>query len=163
MTAYELNPTDRFTMTDALELVGKAAEITEWDDEDRQNKMTYSVTRVIGVIDRPALPVMVVETSGAVITDSKDGRQLSTRPAEPDFCIGFDWICEVTGVRDPYRPGDRIAFEETGDQSTRLRPGDEGTVTRYDPADARLDVRWDSGSTLSVLLNDGDRVRLIAT
>jgi hypothetical protein len=25
----------------------------------------------------------------------------------------------------------------------------------------QLDVRWDSGSTLSMLLNDGDRVRLI--
>jgi len=25
----------------------------------------------------------------------------------------------------------------------------------------QLDVRWDSGSTLSMLLNDGDRVRLV--
>ena len=39
--------------------------------------------------------------------------------------------------------------------------GDEGTVTRHDPKLGQLDVRWDSGSTLSMLLNDGDRVRLI--
>jgi hypothetical protein len=35
---------------------------------------------------------------------------------------------------DPgYQRGDRIALEHTTDPHTRLRPGDEGTVTRYDP------------------------------
>ena len=60
-----------------------------------------------------------------------------------------------------WQPGDRIALEYTDDPHTRLRPGDEGTVTRWDPAQGQLDVRWDSGSTLSMLLNDGDRVRLV--
>ena len=33
----------------------------------------------------------------------------------------------------PYQPGDRIALVRTDDPSTRLRPGDQGTVTRWDP------------------------------
>ena len=57
--------------------------------------------------------------------------------------------------------GDRVALEYTDDPHTRLQPGDEGTVTRYDPGLGQLDVRWDSGSTLAMLLHDGDRVRLI--
>jgi hypothetical protein len=61
----------------------------------------------------------------------------------------------------PYQPGDRIALVATDDPDTRLRPGDQGTVTRWDPAQGQLDVNWDSGSTLSMLLDDGDRVRLI--
>ena len=60
-----------------------------------------------------------------------------------------------------YQRGDRIALVRTDDPDTRLRPGDEGTVSRYGPGPGQLDVRWDSGSTLAMLLNDGDRVRLI--
>jgi hypothetical protein len=63
--------------------------------------------------------------------------------------------------RPGYRRGDRIALECTGDPHTRLQPGDEGTVTGYHPELGQLSVRWDSGSTLAMLLNDGDRVRLI--
>jgi hypothetical protein len=70
-------------------------------------------------------------------------------------------VPEVTDVRDTFMRGDRVALERTDDPDTRLRPGDEGTVTRYDPKLGQLGVRWDSGSTLSMLLNDGDRVRLI--
>lgn len=40
-------------------------------------------------------------------------------------------------------------------------PGDQGTVASYDPALSQLDVKWDSGSRLSMLLNDGDQVRPI--
>ena len=36
----------------------------------------------------------------------------------------------------PYQRGDRVALDATGDPHTRLRPGDEGTVTRYDPHSA---------------------------
>ena len=60
-----------------------------------------------------------------------------------------------------YQRGDRNALEYTADLHTRLRPGDEGTVTSYDPRHGQLNVRWDSGSTLAMLLADGDRVRLI--
>jgi hypothetical protein len=68
---------------------------------------------------------------------------------------------ETAAACGEFRRGDRIALEHTGDPHTRLRPGDEGTVTRYDPRSGQLDVRWDSGSTLSMLPNDGDQVRLV--
>ncbi len=32
-----------------------------------------------------------------------------------------------------YQRGDRIALDYTADPHTRLQPGDEGTVTSYDP------------------------------
>jgi hypothetical protein len=60
-----------------------------------------------------------------------------------------------------YQRGDRITLDYTADQHTRLQPGDEGTVTSYDPRHGQLNVRWDSGSTLAMLLADGDRVCLI--
>jgi len=60
-----------------------------------------------------------------------------------------------------YQRGDRIALERTTDPHTRLRPGDEGTVTGYDSRLGQLNIRWDSGSTLAMLLLDGDQVRLI--
>lgn len=58
-----------------------------------------------------------------------------------------------------YAKGDRIALVHTDDPHTDLRPGDTGTVTRYDPNLAQLSIAWDSGSTLSMLLDDGDEVR----
>jgi hypothetical protein len=62
-----------------------------------------------------------------------------------------------------YQRGDRIALEYTADPHTRLQPGDEGTVTSYDPKLSQLSVRWDSGSTLAMLLRDGDRIRVITS
>lgn len=50
-----------------------------------------------------------------------------------DDLIWLTWVCEVANVRDRFMRGDRVALEHTGDPDTRLRPGDEGTVTRYDP------------------------------
>jgi len=61
-----------------------------------------------------------------------------------------------------WQRGDRVALVRTDDPDTRLRPGDQGTVTRWDPAQEQLHVRWDSGSTLSMLPGEGDQVRLIA-
>ncbi|MGK5741507.1 DUF4314 domain-containing protein [Micromonospora sp. URMC 103] len=60
-----------------------------------------------------------------------------------------------------FEPGERVALEYTRDPHTRLRPGDEGTVRRYHPDQQVLDVDWDSGSRLSMLLHAGDRVRPI--
>ena len=61
----------------------------------------------------------------------------------------------------PCQPGDRIALVATDDPDTRLRPGDQGTVTRWDPAQGQLHIRRDSGSTLTMLPGDGDQVRLL--
>lgn len=58
-----------------------------------------------------------------------------------------------------YKRGDCIALVHTTDPHTDLIEGDEGTVKRYDPNLAQLYISWDSGSTLSMLLDDGDEVR----
>src|SRR6185437_14528835 len=147
-------------MADAQALAGKTADITEWGDDELETKVTYPGARITGIIVLSA-PCLVIETTGAVITDARTGERLEIRPAEPELRLSFTWICEAGGVRGRFERGDRVALEHTDDPHTRLRPGDEGTVTRYDPETGQLGVRWDSGSTLSMLLNDGDRVRLL--
>ncbi|MGA5637695.1 DUF4314 domain-containing protein [Streptomyces cinereoruber] len=58
-----------------------------------------------------------------------------------------------------YAKGDRIALVRTSDPYTDLKPGDEGTATGYSDTLAQLEVSWDSGSSLSMLLDEGDIVR----
>ncbi|MFD3618757.1 DUF4314 domain-containing protein [Streptomyces sp. NPDC058676] len=58
-----------------------------------------------------------------------------------------------------YKKGDRIALVHTTDSHTDLKLDDEGTVHRFDANLSILSVNWDSGSTLSMLLDDGDEVR----
>lgn len=60
-----------------------------------------------------------------------------------------------------YQRGDRIALVHTADPYTRLTPGTAGTVTGYDDRPGQLAVAWDDGSTLAMLLRDGDEIRLI--
>lgn len=60
-----------------------------------------------------------------------------------------------------WRRGDRVALVRTDDPDTRLRPGDQGTVIRWDPAQGQLHIRWDSGSTLTMLPGAGDQVRTL--
>ena len=61
-----------------------------------------------------------------------------------------------------WRRGDRVALVRTDDPDTRLRPGDRGTVVRWDPTQGQLHIRWDSGSTLTMLPGEGDQVRALA-
>jgi Domain of unknown function (DUF4314) len=157
VTSDRLN---RFTMADAQLLAGKTADITAWDDDELERKVTYPGAKIIGIIVLIG-PYLVIETAGAVVTDARTGEQLGTRPPVPELHLWLTWVCDVADVRGRFMRGDRVALEYTGDPHTRLGPGDEGTVTRYDPGPGQLDVRWDSGSTLSMLLSDGDRVRLI--
>ena len=60
-----------------------------------------------------------------------------------------------------YQRGDRIVLVHTTDPHTRLVPGTAGTVTGYDHRHRQLAVAWDDGSTLAMLLDDGDQVRLL--
>jgi hypothetical protein len=60
-----------------------------------------------------------------------------------------------------YEPGQRIALVRTSDPYTALQPGDAGTVLRYDQAQNTVAIAWDSGSTLSMCLDAGDRIRLL--
>ena len=66
------------------------------------------------------------------------------------------------GAAPDYRRGDRVALVRTEDPDTRLRPGDEGTVTGWDPRQGQLFVNWDSGSSLTMLPGEGDQVHVIA-
>ncbi len=58
-----------------------------------------------------------------------------------------------------YQRGDRIVLVHTSDPHTHLVPGTAGTVTGYDARLGQLAVAWDDGSTLAMLLHDGDQVR----
>jgi hypothetical protein len=59
-----------------------------------------------------------------------------------------------------YKPGDRVVLDSTSDTHTRLVAGDTGTVTGYSQRFNQLNVLWDSGSSLSMLLGEGDQVHL---
>lgn len=61
-----------------------------------------------------------------------------------------------------YRSGQRILLVHTDDEYTDLRPGDKGTVTAFDPKLQIVAVSWDSGSELSMCLDAGDRIRVVA-
>ena len=47
MTLYKL---DHFTMGDVQALVGKTADITEWDNDELETKVTYPGARITGII-----------------------------------------------------------------------------------------------------------------
>ena len=62
-------------------------------------------------------------------------------------------------------PGDRIVLIYTSDGFTGLKPGEEGTVTSVSPPSSlaafeTINVKWDDGSTLS-LLDGEDKWRLL--
>ena len=95
MTEYKLN---HFTMADAQALAGKTADITEWDDDELETKVTYPGARITGIIVL-AGPYLVIETAGAVITDARTGERLGTRPPDPEL------HCPVhLGLRGRRRP-----------------------------------------------------------
>ncbi|WP_431893253.1 DUF4314 domain-containing protein [Micromonospora haikouensis] len=62
-----------------------------------------------------------------------------------------------------YQPGQRVALVHTTDPHTLLRPGDTGTVRRHDQRHNTVEVTWDSGSTLSMCLDTGDRIEHTTT
>lgn len=57
--------------------------------------------------------------------------------------------------------GKRVMLVSTNDPYTRLRYGDEGTVTRIDDY-GTVFVKWDSGSTLGLVQEAGDRFVIVA-
>ena len=68
MTEYKLS---HFTMADAQALAGKTADITEWDNDELETRVTYPGARVTGIIVLSS-PCRVIETAGAVITDARN-------------------------------------------------------------------------------------------
>ncbi|MFI6326632.1 DUF4314 domain-containing protein [Nonomuraea sp. NPDC050556] len=65
-------------------------------------------------------------------------------------------------MHDDLQRGDRIALVRTTDPHTRLKPGELGTITRIDAHPfPDIAIRWDSGSTLSMLPDEGDEIELV--
>lgn len=79
---------------------------------------------------------------------STGGDRLSTRRSESTMT---------------YQPGQRVALVHTSDPYTQLRPGDTGTVRRHDQQQNIVEVTWDSGSSLSMCLDAGDRIQPVTT
>lgn len=67
------------------------------------------------------------------------------------------------GSESEFERGDRVELVHTTDQYTGLRPGDQGVVVRVreDPWGETISINWDSGSTLSILTDEGDQVRKV--
>lgn len=62
-----------------------------------------------------------------------------------------------------FQKGQRVELVSTSDPHTRLRSGDRGTVTRVrdDGVSMTVGVAWDSGSTLSMLVDEGDTICIL--
>jgi hypothetical protein len=61
-----------------------------------------------------------------------------------------------------YQPGQRVVLVNTCDPYTDLRPGAAGTVRHHDEQRSTVHVNWDSGSTLGMCLDAGDRIAPLA-
>lgn len=75
----------------------------------------------------------------------------------PHFCYGDH--CPPLDLGE-FKPGERVELVHTNDSVTRLVPGDRGTVTRVFDNDGRVvSILWDNGSTLAMLLDEGDLIK----
>lgn len=106
------------------------------------------------VRDRDSL-VRAAEAAGIESAASEALVALETRPGRSGECWG------LTADDEPFnlRAGDRIRLVRTDDPYTQLGPDAEGTVERiaFNLGDVSVDVRWDDGSTLSLIPASGDR------
>ena len=58
-------------------------------------------------------------------------------------------------------PGDRVRLVNCNDEYTHLKPGDMGTVRYIDTVTDVVHVVWDSGSSLGLAWQDGDRYEVV--
>lgn len=56
---------------------------------------------------------------------------------------------------ETFSRGDRVQLVSTSDPVTQLKPGDQGTVGFTDSM-GTIHVKWDSGSSLGIIPEDGD-------
>lgn len=61
-----------------------------------------------------------------------------------------------------YHKGDRIALDCTNDPFTHLKRGDKGTVSYVSQNESRIGVKWDNGSTLTMIPDEGDQISVIS-
>ena len=62
-----------------------------------------------------------------------------------------------------FNPGDRVELVRTNDPYTRLRPGTRGNVIRERQVfgESQISIRWDDGSSLMMLPDEGDQIRKV--
>jgi hypothetical protein len=58
------------------------------------------------------------------------------------------------------KKGDRVELIHTNDRFTKLVPGVQGTVVFVDSR-GTVHVKWDDGSSLGMIREDGDRFKLV--
>jgi hypothetical protein len=68
-------------------------------------------------------------------------------------------IDELKALKSYYPPGTRVELVCMEDPYTKLKPGDQGTVSLIDDA-GTVFVNWDSGSRLGVVFGE-DEIRRI--
>ena len=56
--------------------------------------------------------------------------------------------------------GKRVRFMRSNDQYTKLVWGDEGVVSHID-ALGTVHIKWDNGSTLGMITEEGDRFQVV--
>lgn len=56
--------------------------------------------------------------------------------------------------------GKRVRFLRSSDPYTKLQHGDEGVVTVVDDF-GTVHIKWDNGSTLGMITEEGDRFQLV--
>jgi hypothetical protein len=59
-----------------------------------------------------------------------------------------------------FSPNDRVELVSTTDEHTKLKPGDQGTVTFVDGL-GTVHIKWDNGSSLGMSFPDGDIITLL--
>ena len=93
MTGYQPHG---LTTADAVLLIGAVADITAWDDDERETQVTYQAATITGV---RAGSWLTITTTGAVLADAGTGEVLGVRQAEPDENIPFADITSITRIR----------------------------------------------------------------
>jgi hypothetical protein len=56
--------------------------------------------------------------------------------------------------------GQRVRFMRSSDPYTKLQYGDEGVVTTVDEL-GTVHIKWDNGSTLGMITEEGDRFQIV--
>jgi hypothetical protein len=56
--------------------------------------------------------------------------------------------------------GKRVRFLRSSDPYTKLEYGDEGVVTSVDDL-GTVHIKWDNGSTLGMITEEGDRFQIV--
>ena len=79
-------------------MIGKIADIAIWEDDDLFYKVRFPAAKVT-CIARYSDPCLIIQAVGGLVTDAGTGDRVGTRPAEPEWCVRFTLICEVSNTR----------------------------------------------------------------